>query len=140
MGTIWDDGVVADNGILQSNDPEAWKRVGEAIRRRREELQITQREAGRAARVSVTNWNKLENGLKDKTRGLTASRVESFLNWEHGSIKALLEEGCEPTAFEDPLPEAELKSLRAMVLHQQDVIDDLLAWREAMSKIVKVPK
>lgn len=75
--------------------PRAHKRLDQAMNDRRVELDMTWGEVATRARIAEVTLRAIRKG--DNNPGeLTARRIEDALQWEHGSIDAVLNGG-EPT-------------------------------------------
>lgn len=98
---------------------DAWRRVGDAIRARRTELRLTQKEAARAGGLSEPVWNVIEGARQTNYRLDTLHGVTRALGWSADSIDRILA-GDEPTVQTRglvPLADAgaEVAELRARV-------------------------
>ncbi|MEM7096145.1 MAG: hypothetical protein AAF567_24280 [Actinomycetota bacterium] len=72
-----------------------WRKLAEAVERRRNELGLSKRQAISVAGMSANTWLKLENDAQPISEHLWR-KVEIALDWEHGSVRSLLEGG-DPT-------------------------------------------
>lgn len=77
----------------------AWKRLGQAVRRRRVALGLTQQELADAASLGVNTITNIENG--SRARELNLGRVNRALGWMEGSWQMILEGG-DPMVEEAP--------------------------------------
>ena len=81
--------------------PEAWRRLGLALERRRTELGYGFRQRGRFTRdegggkLSIKTISRLENGERDSYPESTVATAEAMYRWAPGSIASVLE-GREP--------------------------------------------
>jgi transcriptional regulator with XRE-family HTH domain len=73
-----------------------WVRVGEAIRRARRQQKMTQEQLGDASGTSTSNIRVIEAGKVFAKVTHTLRAIEQALEWEVGSIEAILNGG-EPT-------------------------------------------
>jgi transcriptional regulator with XRE-family HTH domain len=85
--------------------------LGEWISRRREELGTSQSAAARAAKIARSTWVNWEKDNKTPER-FNYVRIETILDWEPGSVQAVLE-GRDPVARRKdhgppPIPEGVL--------------------------------
>lgn len=77
-----------------SGSPEAWKRVGHAVRRRRIELGIhSQADLYKAGGPGIATISLIERGVKTSYEDQVIVRLEVALQWGSGSIEALLAGG-----------------------------------------------
>lgn len=85
--------------------PDAWRRLGRLLERRRGELGYGFRQRARFVRdggdglISVKTISRLENGERDSYPESTIGTVEAIYRWLAGSVESVLEGG-DP----DPLP------------------------------------
>lgn len=70
-------------------DEAGWQRVARAVRRKREMLGLTQRDAATTAGVSLATWNQLENAGGNTYRGLTLAAVNRALRWPPGMVERI---------------------------------------------------
>ena len=90
---------------METYPPEAWRRLGRMLERRRGELGYGFRQRARFARdcgggmISVKTLSRLENGDRDSYPESTVGTVEAMYQWSAGSVEAVLKGG-EP----NPLP------------------------------------
>lgn len=73
---------------------DALTKFGEDVRRRREQLDMTQDEAATRAGISQSHWSKIERGLHDLSIG-QALRIQFVLQAE--SLEGML--GSQPSAL-----------------------------------------
>lgn len=83
---------------VASYSDEAWRGLGDAIRRRRVALGMTQDELAEAAVVAVGTIRNLEKGRK--VRHLTLPKITRALGWVNDSYILVLEGG--PPILEEP--------------------------------------
>ena len=72
------------------------KRLADAVKARRAELDLTQYEVWQAGGPSNTTLTKVENGELESLTRTTARKLDSGLMWAPGSAKALYEHGEKP--------------------------------------------
>ncbi len=90
---------------METYPPEAWRRLGRMLERRRGELGYGFRQRARFARdrgcgmISVKTLSRLENGERDSYPESTVGTVEAMYLWSAGSVESVLTGG-EPS----PLP------------------------------------
>lgn len=73
-----------------------WKRLGGYIKRRREQLRMSQQDMYARGGPSVATIRILEAGEQEGYRNRTYFQVEEALGWAQGSVEAILS-GREPT-------------------------------------------
>ncbi|GAA3238324.1 hypothetical protein [Actinocorallia longicatena] len=81
---------------------EAYRLLGELVRRRRESFTATIDEAAQSISMSAVTWGRVEAGKN--VRGLTYSRVEKVLGWRPGSCRDFLDGAGEPLLDENARP------------------------------------
>jgi transcriptional regulator with XRE-family HTH domain len=74
--------------------------LGEEVRRRRDQLRLTQEEIAERGGLSVGTIRKIETGRAGQLHPRTRHGLERALKWETGSVDAVLE-GRPPSASED---------------------------------------
>jgi hypothetical protein len=90
---------------METYPPEAWRRLGRMLERRRGELGYGFRQRARFARacgggmISVKTLSRLENGERYSYPESTVGTVEAMYQWSAGSVESVLTGG-EPS----PLP------------------------------------
>ena len=83
--------------------PDAWRRLGRLLERRRGELGYGFRQRARFVRdsggglISVKTISRLENGERDSYPESTVGTVEAIYRWSAGSLESVLRGG-------DPIP------------------------------------
>jgi transcriptional regulator with XRE-family HTH domain len=78
-------------------------RLGEYVKARREQLELTQAEAAQAAAVGLSTYQKIEYGYQSNPSRDTRRGLEAALRWAPGSIQAITAGG-EPNELD---PEAD---------------------------------
>lgn len=73
--------------------------LAEVVGGRRRELRLSKEEAARRGEMSVKTWTSVEEGRP--VRDTTYVGVETALDWERGSVGAVLD-GSDPTPIEPP--------------------------------------
>ena len=90
--------------------PEAWRRLGRMLERRRGELGYGFRQRARFARergcgmISVKTISRLENGERDSYPESTVGTVEAMYQWSPGSVESVLMEGEPNPLLSAPVP------------------------------------
>jgi transcriptional regulator with XRE-family HTH domain len=107
---------------VSNDDPDAWERVAERVRIRRESLGLKVRDL---AEPSASTWSILENGHKTTYLASKMRAVCRSLRWTEDSVERLLE-GLEPVEAE-PSVAVEL----AEVLARFEAIESRLSRIEA---------
>lgn len=80
-------------------------RLGEAVRRRRLTLGMSQRElARRAGLKSKITVSAVERGGAGRARDSTLYGLDRALSWPPGSAELMLQTGAEPTPLDQPAP------------------------------------
>ncbi|KPL29097.1 hypothetical protein JI76_28695 [Streptomyces anulatus] len=80
-----------------NRDPEAWARLGQALRTAREHRGLTQQGLGEAADVSGRSVRDAEAGVAPKARmPYTLSRIAAALGWPEGAVDAVLDGAAPP--------------------------------------------
>lgn len=77
--------------------------LGEVVESRRLQLRLSKEEAARRSGLSVKTWTSVEAGRE--VRKTTYVGVEAAMEWERGSVSAVLDGG-DPVAL-PPVPEEE---------------------------------
>jgi predicted transcriptional regulator len=90
-------------------------KLGACIRQRREQLELSVRDAAARAGMSTTTWIHAE-GSTIRSQGVTLARIERALNWPSGTCRRIL-------AGEDP-PVVAVRS-------EQHRLDDVAVMRWA---------
>ena len=78
------------------DNEQGWRRLAEAVRRRRDELGWTQPDVYSHGGPSIDRIQAIEGVRTDSYSSRTLSKLERALNWKPGSCRAILEGG-EPT-------------------------------------------
>lgn len=126
--------------MLRVDTMAGWQRVAEAVRRRREDLGMTQLDVAAAGGPSIDRIQAIESARTDRYSARTLGRLEAALRVVAGSIRALAEgrddvlraapdpEPERPAAREAPPTTAELadivNTLRQQVRAQQQQVTD----------------
>lgn len=87
------------------DNEEGWRRLAEAVRRRREQRDWTQLDVATRGPVSIDRIQAIEGVRTDRYSARTITKLERGLEWESGSIRAILAGG-EPTPLEAARPSA----------------------------------
>lgn len=97
--------------VMDAYPPEAWRRLGRMLERRRGELGYGFRQRARFARdcgggqISVKTISRLENGERDSYPESTIGKVEAIYRWPPGSVEKVLGGG-EPVPLPPSSPSA----------------------------------
>lgn len=111
-------------GRLQDMSSNA-KRLGDAVRARRAELDLTQLEVWQAGGPSNTTLTKIENYEIETLTRTTARRLDAGLMWAPGSARAIWDKGATPEpANEQGLGHKDIEWMRDQI-GQADLGDDL---------------
>lgn len=116
-----------------------WKRMGAAVRARREALRLTQDQAAARASVGVTTWRQVELGNQQRYRGLTLAAVSQALDWpadacariaEGEDVDQLMDEQPGDDAGESPsgVPAALSGAWGEMTAEQRRSLLDYAEW------------
>lgn len=108
---------------------ESWARLGDAIRRRRVALRLTQEDLADKAGVSVNTIRNLEQGRR--ARELTLPRITDALGWVGGSYFLILDGG-DPLVEETPEEEND----DALRLERPEGISDA-EWNRVKAKVLR---
>lgn len=104
-----------------------WRRLGDAIRRRRLTLDLSQEELGRRSGVTPVTISRIENGHSAKIR--TLWKLDRGLEWEPGSAEAVLRGG-EPTELDGgtvhPMPTPKVRIVDGVAMTPEEQAD----WEE----------
>lgn len=89
------------------NEWEAFRRLGELVRERREELGLTQGEVSALGGPSPGTQRQIEAGHADTMRPMTFFALEKAIGWEKGSSRRFLKDGTAPklVGFIDEAPD-----------------------------------
>lgn len=68
-------------------------RLAEHMDQRRRELRLTWDQVASRAGINRETLRQIRNGISESIRPLTAAGIEDALQWEHGSIDAILAGG-----------------------------------------------
>lgn len=80
-------------------EPEAWRRVADAVIARRAHRGWTQIDVATKGAFSLDRVQTIEGAKRTRYRAGTIAALERALEWEHGSVEALLSGG-EPTPID----------------------------------------
>lgn len=104
-----------------------WQRLGDAIRRRRLALDLSQEELGRRSGVTPVTISRVENGHPAKIR--TLWKLDRGLEWEPGSAESILHGG-EPVEFDGgtvhPMPTPKVRMVDGVPMTEEEQAD----WQE----------
>lgn len=85
-----------------NRDPEAWARLGQALKQTREAAGLSQAELAERAGVSKASVSSAEAGAVPKARmPFTLGRIAAALGWPRGSIDAVLDGADPPGGWKD---------------------------------------
>lgn len=96
---------LVETGPPDTSPQPAAKRLGQFVRDRRTQLQLTQAQFAARAGINPVTVSSLENGRQGPPRGGTAVRIEDALKLRHGAIRHVLEGG-DPAAYVNDPPSA----------------------------------
>ena len=101
MGTVPEDDETAD-----PHSPEAWARVGHAVKDRRLALGWTQQEAADRSGLSLATWRLIELGGRERYQELTLRGLARGLGWPVDAVERLRQGGQAPGPDElsEPAP------------------------------------
>ncbi len=85
---------------MHSEDSSAAARLARLVKARREELELTQREAADLAGLGLSTWQGVEYGKRNGVGRETRHGVEDALGWTRGSVKAVID-GHDPEVRND---------------------------------------
>lgn len=87
----------------QTPSPEAWARLAREVKRRRVQLELTQQQVASEGGPSVSILTRIETAKQTSYQDMALARLERALQWEPGSIAAILAGGTPtPTAQASP--------------------------------------
>jgi transcriptional regulator with XRE-family HTH domain len=114
------------------------KRLGQFIRDRRAQLQLTQDQFAARAGINPVTVSTLENGRQGPPRGATAVRLEDALNWGHGAIAHVLAGGDPGPYVNDPPSAAEISvdMARGILTAVKDVRPELAEKPELAKSLI----
>lgn len=78
-------------------------RLGEAVKKRRERLGLTQDDLRGLGGPSNTTVSQIEQGAAETVSPLVQRKLDASLSWEAGTARALLEGGTDQAEETDPL-------------------------------------
>lgn len=110
--------------MAQRTDTDNWKRLGNAVRSRRETLGLTQRAAISAAGITEKTWIEVEKGTRGARQPLTLAAIDRALHWPAGTCRQISEGGRVPNvavvseADRDEVRIGELEAERARLSAQ----------------------
>lgn len=119
--------------VAQQSTLMNWQDLAIAVGARRNALGLSKRQAIAAAGVSSNTWLKLENDAEPISQHLWR-KVEVALDWEHGSIEAVLEGGA-PTV--SPTLDERVERLVKSDIRRADLVDELLRRVERLEGRVR---
>ncbi|MFF9279576.1 helix-turn-helix domain-containing protein [Streptomyces griseosporeus] len=91
-----------------SRDPEAWARLGRALRESRERQGLSQAELATRADVSTKSVQDAEAGKVPKSRmPYTLARIAAALGWPAGAVDSVLDGGEPPGGWQNVRVEIE---------------------------------
>lgn len=90
-------------------------RLAEAVKARREELDLTQMDVWQAGGPSNTTQTRIENGELETLTRVTARKIDAGLQWAPGSAKAVFEHGSAPRVAEHGLSLRDLTWVREQI-------------------------
>lgn len=112
--------------------PEGWQRLGERVRARRHEMGWTQLDVVTQGGPSIDRIQAIEAARVTRYSSRTLAKLERGLRWEPGSVKAIVEDGGEPTP-EEVGPRESAKDIaagnRAELAELSEMLEQALAAR-----------
>ncbi|WP_280470956.1 helix-turn-helix domain-containing protein [Nocardia cyriacigeorgica] len=117
-------------------------RLGAAVKRRRDELGLTQQEVAQAGGPSDTTQGGIEMGTARGVSPSTLRKLDSALRWRAGSARAVMEGGADPVPDETPAIDANELVERLLVLATEigrlsDMIDEAAQDNPGLLPIVE---
>jgi len=97
---------VSTNEAIDPQSPEAWRRLGEAVKDRRLALGWTQQEAADRSGVSLATWRLIELGGRERYQELTLRGIIRGLGWPLDAVDRIRSGGSWPSADEVMEPPA----------------------------------
>lgn len=79
-------------------EKERLARLGELIRSRRLELDMSKRAVSTAAGLSINTYQRVEDGYS--VRDVTYAKIENILGWAAGSVQEILDGASDPVIVE----------------------------------------
>lgn len=107
--------------------------LAETARKRRQDLRLSKEEAARRGGMSVKTWTNVEDGRP--VRDTTYVGIEDSLEWERGSVAAILDGG-DPVPLEPETPAEPIEveyAARVLDLVRQQYGEDV--YRAAVARL-----
>lgn len=107
--------------------------LGETARKRRQDLRLSKEEAARRGGMSVKTWTAVEDGRP--VRDTTYVGIEDALEWERGSVAAIIDGGdAVPLEPEQPSEPVEVEyAARVLDLVRQQYGEDV--YKAAIARL-----
>lgn len=91
------------------------RRLAQAVRKRREQLDLSQIDVWQAGGPSNTTLTEIENARLEKLTPVTARRLDIGMRWERGSARLVWEDGGDPIPIQ-PVRDDPRDRLRRQIL------------------------
>lgn len=75
--------------MAHRTDVDNWKRLGNAVRFRREALGLTQRAAISSAGITEKTWIEVEKGTRGARQPLTLAAIDRAMHWPAGTCRQI---------------------------------------------------
>ncbi|GGM26534.1 hypothetical protein GCM10011608_09110 [Micromonospora sonchi] len=111
-----------------------WRRLGQHVQRRREQLGLTQAQVQAAGGPSTATLRNIENATQASYRSSNLRALERVLEWPDGTIDAILNGNERPTAAaprRTPLLAEHEPELRQLATNP-DISEHLKAWAQSI--------
>lgn len=125
---------------LMANQPsaEALRRLGEIVlRRRRDELRISQLAVGQRGGPSTSTLTKIEAGLPPEPSIATLRKLDAALGWTDGSSYRVLRGGGEPEVAEPRAARSRLQSVPELPRIKGGPLRRLLEIRRELDEVIE---
>lgn len=113
-------------------DKQAWDRLARAVIDRRMELDLTQIHVAQRGGLSLDRVSAIERGEARNLRPRTIKALEAGLDWENGSVRAVLDGGAPTPVRAGRIHRAALTTPAARKLAEDMSLDELLTAAEEL--------